>query len=76
MTLQILFGVLLLLYGLISIYVAWKKPKGLWNSEKHENMRRALGDTGALIQSYTLGIASVVLGAAILAAVSKQLGWW
>ena len=56
----------LLLYGVFTLYIAWVKPKAIWNIGKIQGFVQLLSENGTVIFFSIVGIATIVGGAYIL----------
>ena len=56
----------LILYGIAVLYVAYFKPKSIWNLGKIQGFVQLLSEKGTVIFFSILGIATIVGGAWIL----------
>jgi hypothetical protein len=56
----------LLLYGVFTLYIAWVKPKAIWNIGKIQGFVQLLSEKGTVIFFSIVGIATIVGGAYIL----------
>lgn len=56
----------LILYGIAVLYIAYVKPKSIWNLGKIQGFVQLLSEKGTVIFFSILGIATIVGGAWIL----------
>ena len=56
----------LLLYGVFTLYIAWVKPKAIWNIGKIQGFVQLLSEKGTVIFFSIVGLATIVGGAYIL----------
>jgi len=56
----------LILYGIATLYIAYAKPKAIWNLGKIQGFVQLLSEKGTVIFFSILGIATIVGGALIL----------
>jgi hypothetical protein len=61
-----LLGIFLILYSGAVVYIAAKKPEGLWNMAKIRMFRKVLGDSGTVIFFYIFAAASLGIGVWLL----------
>lgn len=61
-----LLGILAILYAVMVIVIAVKKPEKVWNMKKIETFKKLLGEKGTVIFFYIWGLAFVVLGVWLL----------
>lgn len=57
-----LLGILAILYAVMVIVIAVKKPEKVWNMKKIEAFKKVLGEKGTVIFFYIWGAAFAVLG--------------
>lgn len=57
-----LLGILAILYAVMVIVIAVKKPEKVWNMKKIQGFKKVLGENGTVIFFYIWGIAFGVLG--------------
>lgn len=57
-----LLGILAILYAVVCIYIALKKPLNIWNMKKIEFFRKSLGEKGTVIFFCIWGACFGVLG--------------
>jgi len=62
MNIGALLGILAILYAVMVIVIAVKKPVKIWNMKKVEGFKKVLGEQGTVIFFYIWGVAFVVLG--------------
>ena len=55
-----LLGLFLILYAIVVVVLAVKKPQSIWEMGKIKLFRKALGETGTVIMFYV--IAAIALG--------------
>lgn len=56
----------LILYGIFTLYIAWVKPKAIWNIGKIQGFVQLLSEKGTVIFFSIIGIATIVGGAYLL----------
>jgi hypothetical protein len=56
----------LILYGVFTLYIAFAKPKAIWNLGKIQGFVQLLSERGTVIFFSIVGIATIVGGAYIL----------
>ena len=56
----------LILYGVLTLYIAFAKPKSIWNIGKIQGFVQLLTETGTVIFFSIVGIATIVGGILIL----------
>jgi hypothetical protein len=61
-----LLGVILVLYAGAVVFIAAKKPEGLWNMAKIRMFRKVLGDGGTVIFFYLFAAVSLAVGVWLL----------
>jgi hypothetical protein len=66
MDLMALLGVFLVLYAGAVVFIAAKKPEGIWNMAKIRMFRKILGDSGTVIFFYVFGVLCLAVGAWLL----------
>jgi len=66
MNIGALLGVLAILYAVMVIVIAVKKPVKIWNMKKIQGFKKVLGEKGTVIFFYIWGAAFVVLGVWLL----------
>lgn len=52
----------LILYGVFTLYIAWAKPKAIWNIGKIQGFVQLLSEKGTVIFFSIVGIATIVGG--------------
>lgn len=57
-----LLGILALVYAIVVIIIAFKKPKKIWKMKKIEMFKNVLGENGTVIFFYIWGLGFIVLG--------------
>jgi hypothetical protein len=57
-----LLGIFLILYAAAVVYIAAKKPEGIWNMAKIKMFRKLLGEQGTVIFFYIFAVVSVAAG--------------
>ena len=57
-----LLGILAILYAVMVIFIAVKKPTKMWNMKKIEGFRKVLGDKGTVIFFLIWGTGFAALG--------------
>ena len=57
-----LLGIVLFVYAGLVFYVAFKKPKAIWNMGKIEAFKKLLGEKGTVIFFYIWGLLALALG--------------
>ena len=57
----------LILYGVFTLYIAWVKPKAIWNIGKIQGFVQLLSEKGTVIFFSIVGIATIVGGVLLLA---------
>lgn len=57
-----LLGILALVYALVVIVIAFKKPEKIWKMKKIEWFKKALGEKGTVIFFYLWGLGFIALG--------------
>lgn len=61
-----LLGMLAILYAVMVLVIAVKKPKKIWNMKKIEGFKKVLGEKGTVIFFYVWGGAFLALGVWLL----------
>ena len=61
-----LLGVILVLYAGAVVFIAAKKPEGLWNMAKIRMFRKVLGEGGTVIFFYLFAAVSLGVGVWLL----------
>lgn len=61
-----LLGVILILYAGAVVFIAAKKPEGLWNMAKIRMFRKVLGDGGTVVFFYLFAALSLGVGVWLL----------
>ncbi len=56
----------LLLYGVFTLYIAWVKPKAIWNLGKIQGFVQLLSEKGTVIFFSIVGIGTIVGGIFLL----------
>lgn len=56
----------LILYGVFTLYIAWVKPKAIWNIGKIQGFVQLLSEKGTVIFFSIVGLATIVGGAYLL----------
>ncbi len=56
----------LLLYGVFTLYIAWVKPKAIWNLGKIQGFVQLLSEKGTVIFFSIVGIGTMVGGIFLL----------
>lgn len=56
----------LILYGVFTLYIAYVKPKAIWNLGKIQGFVQLLSEKGTVIFFSIVGIATIVGGAYLL----------
>lgn len=56
----------LILYGIFTLYIAFAKPKAIWNIGKIQGFVQLLSEKGTVIFFSIVGIATIVGGVLIL----------
>jgi hypothetical protein len=56
----------LLLYGIFTLYIAYIKPKAIWNLGKIQGFVQLLSEKGTVIFFSIVGLATIVGGVVIL----------
>jgi hypothetical protein len=56
----------LILYGLLTLYIAYVKPKAIWNIGKIQGFVQLLSERGTVIFFSIVGIATIVGGVLLL----------
>ncbi len=56
----------LILYGIATLYIAYAKPKAIWNLGKIQGFVQLLSEKGTVIFFSIVGIGTIVGGALIL----------
>lgn len=56
----------LILYGVLTLYIAYFKPKAIWNLGKIQGFVQLLSEKGTVIFFSIVGIATIVGGVLIL----------
>lgn len=56
----------LILYGVFTLYIAFAKPKAIWNIGKIQGFVQLLSEKGTVIFFSIVGIATIVVGVYIL----------
>lgn len=59
-------GYVLILYGIAVLYVAYVKPKAIWNLGKIQGFVQLLTETGTVVFFSIVGVATIVGGAWLL----------
>lgn len=62
MKLFVLLGILAICYGVVVFYIAFKKPKKIWEMTKIKGFIKVLGEKGTIIFFYIWGILFVGVG--------------
>lgn len=62
-----LLGIFLILYSIFVVYVAIKKPKGIWSMKKIEGFKKVLGEKGTVIFFYVFATIALIAGIWLLA---------
>lgn len=57
-----LLGILALIYAFAVIFIAFKKPKAIWNMKKIEIFKKVLGEKGTVIFFYIWAVLFFILG--------------
>ncbi|MCD6436543.1 MAG: hypothetical protein J7L15_09235 [Clostridiales bacterium] len=57
-----LLGILAIVYALVVVYIAAKKPDKIWNIAKIRMFKKVLGEKGTVIFFYILALVIAVLG--------------
>lgn len=52
----------LILYGVSTLYIAWAKPKAIWNIGKIQGFVQLLSEKGTVIFFSIVGVATIVGG--------------
>jgi len=61
-----IFGIALLIYGIISLIIGLFKPKKLWQTAKIQAFVRLIGNTGTVIMMLLLGAVTGGIGIYLL----------
>ncbi|HUE98341.1 MAG TPA: hypothetical protein VMN99_03745 [Anaerolineales bacterium] len=56
----------LILYGVFTLYIAWVKPKAIWNLGKIQSFVQLLSEKGTVIFFSIVGIVTIVSGIYLL----------
>jgi hypothetical protein len=56
----------LILYGVFTLYIAWVKPKAIWNLGKIQGFVQLLSEKGTVIFFSIVGVAVIVGGIYLL----------
>jgi hypothetical protein len=56
----------LILYGILTLYIAFAKPKAIWNIGKIQGFVQLLSEKGTVVFFSIVGIGTIVGGALIL----------
>lgn len=59
-------AIILIVYGLAVLAIAWLKPAAIWNMGKIQGFVKALTETGTVIFFFIWGIAAIVVGIVLL----------
>ena len=59
-------GYILILYGVATLYIAYVKPKSIWNLGKIQGFVQLLTETGTVIFFSIVGIGTIVGGILLL----------
>lgn len=62
MDIMALLGILAILYAVMVIVIATKKPAKIWNMKKIEGFKKVLGEKGTVIFFYIWGVGFAALG--------------
>lgn len=57
-----LLGILVILYSIAVIFIAFKKPEKIWKMKKVKMFRKVLGEKGTVIFFYIWALIFIVLG--------------
>ncbi len=55
-------GLVLILYAVLVVYIAVKKPPVIWDMKKIEVFKKMMGEKGTVIFFYILALISTVIG--------------
>lgn len=58
-------GIILIIYGILCMYIAFMKPPFIWNLGKLKVMRKMMGEKGLLIFLIVWGVAAIIIGSLI-----------
>ncbi|MBU1020786.1 MAG: hypothetical protein KJ847_06175 [Firmicutes bacterium] len=58
-------GIILIVYGIFCMYIAFLKPPFIWNLGKLKIMRKMMGEKGLLIFLIIWGAAAIIIGSII-----------
>lgn len=58
-------GIVLIIYGILCMYIAFIKPPFIWNLGKLKVMRKMMGDRGLIIFLLLWGVSAIVIGSLI-----------
>lgn len=56
----------LILYGILTLYIAWFKPKAIWNIGKIQGFVQLLSEKGTVIFFNIIGVATIAGGIFLL----------
>ncbi len=56
----------LILYGILTLYIAWFKPKAIWNIGKIQGFVQLLSEKGTVIFFSIVGVATIAGGIFLL----------
>lgn len=56
----------LILYGVLTLYIAWVKPKAIWNLGKIQGFVQLLSEKGTVLFFSIVGIATIVGGVVLM----------
>lgn len=62
MNLWALLGIVLIAYGIMCCFIAFKKPAKVWEIAKIRGFRKVLGEKGAVVFFYVWGLLALVIG--------------
>lgn len=57
-----LLGIILIAYAVFVAWVAWKKPKAVWEMAKIRLFRKWIGERGTVILFYGIGLVALGFG--------------